>query len=58
MVVTDYLDLSKPIELSEEEERQLDALENRPIVYDEDCPPLTEEQLKRFRRVNPRRIAV
>ncbi len=26
----------------------------RPIVYDEDCPPMTEEQLKKFRRVDPR----
>ena len=24
-----------------------------PIVFDEDCPPMTEEQLKQFRRVNP-----
>ena len=25
----------------------------RPIVYDEDSPKLTREQLKKFRRVNP-----
>ena len=25
----------------------------RPIVYDEDSPKLTPEQLKKFRRVNP-----
>ena len=25
----------------------------RPIVYDEDCPKMTEEQLKQFKRVNP-----
>ena len=25
----------------------------RPIAYDEDCPEMTEEQLKQFRRVNP-----
>ena len=24
------------------------------IVYDEDCPELTDEQLRQFRRVNPR----
>ena len=24
------------------------------IVYDEDCPPMTEEQLRQFRRVDPR----
>ena len=26
----------------------------RPIVFDEDCPPMTEEQLRQFRRVHPR----
>ena len=24
------------------------------IVYDEDCPEMTDEQLRQFRRVNPR----
>lgn len=24
------------------------------IVYDEDCPPMTDEQLRQFKRVNPR----
>lgn len=24
------------------------------IVYDEDCPEMTEEQLKQFKRVHPR----
>ena len=27
----------------------------RPIVFDEDCPPMTEEQLKQCKRVNPSR---
>ena len=26
----------------------------RPIVYDEDCPPMTDEQLRQFKRVHPR----
>lgn len=25
----------------------------RPIVFDEDCPEMTEEQLRQFRRVYP-----
>ena len=25
----------------------------RPIVFDEDCPPSTPEQLKQFKRVHP-----
>jgi len=28
-----------------------------PIVYDEDCPEMTEEQLKQFKRVKPRPAA-
>lgn len=26
----------------------------RPIVFDEDCPEMTEEQLRQFKRVHPR----
>ena len=33
---------------------ELDALKDRPIVFDADCPETTEEQLRQFRRVNPR----
>lgn len=25
-----------------------------PIVFDEDCPEMTEEQLRQFKRANPR----
>ena len=38
-----------------EQIERLRALKNRPIVFDEDCPELTDEQLKQFKRVNPRR---
>lgn len=31
-----------------DQEKELDALENRPIVFDEDCPELTPEQLKQM----------
>lgn len=33
---------------------ELEALKDRPIVFDEDCPETTEEQLRQFKRVNPR----
>jgi len=33
----------------------LDDIKDEDIIYDEDCPKLTEEQLKQFKRVNPRR---
>ena len=40
-----------PEEIAEIEAR---APRDEDIVYDEDCPEMTEEQLRRFRRVNPR----
>ena len=44
--------------LTAEQIAELDALEDRPIVYDEDCPKLTEEELRQFKRVNPRSNSV
>lgn len=53
MIVRKIIDISAP--LTEEEREEIQALKNRPIVYDEDCPKLSPEQLKKFKRVNPRR---
>lgn len=56
MPVTKIIDLHAP--LTPEQEAELDALSKMTdddIVFDEECPPQTEEQLKKFRRVNPRR---
>ena len=44
--------------LTEEQKAELEALKQMSdddIVYDEDCPKLTVEELKQFKRVNPRR---
>ena len=44
--------------LTEEQKARLEALKQMPdedIIYDEDCPELTDEQLKQFKRVNPLR---
>ena len=38
-----------------EQVERLRALKNRPIVFDEDCPELTVEELKQFKRFYPRR---
>ena len=35
------------MELTPEQIEELRALENRPIVFDEDCPELTDAQLER-----------
>ena len=39
--------------LTPEQIKRLDALKDRPIVFDEDCPEMTDEQLRQFKRVNP-----
>ena len=51
MIVRYNLDFNTP--LTPEQIKRLDDLKNHPIVYDEDCPPMTEEQLDQFYRVNP-----
>ena len=38
--------------LSEEQIEMLRNLEKRPIVYDEDCPELSEEELSQFRHIS------
>ena len=53
MIVTYNLKANTPLTL--EQIKRLDALKDRPIVFDEDCPEMTEEQLKQFKRVHPRR---
>lgn len=56
MLVTRVIDVNAP--LTEEQKARLAILKQMSdddIVYDEDCPKLTEEQLSQFRRVNPRR---
>ena len=55
-----YTDLSeeqkKELLFTPEERQQIDDARKRPIVYDEDCPPVTPEKAMRFRRVNPDRL--
>lgn len=52
MIVTYNLTPGTP--LTAEQIKRLDALKDRPIVFDEDCPEMTEEQLRQFKRVHPR----
>lgn len=37
-----------------EQIERIRALKNRPIVFDEDCPELTDKELKQFKRLYPR----
>ena len=59
MLVTRVIDVNAP--LTEEQKVRLAILKTMTdddIVYDEDCPKLTDEELKQFKRVNPRRKKV
>ena len=42
---------------TEEERQQLAKAREMPITYDEDCPPVTPERARNFKRANPRRTA-
>ena len=50
MMVKKTIDVSKT--LTEEQQKMLEEMEKFPIVYGEDCPELTEEELSQFRRVS------
>lgn len=47
-------------QLTAEEKAEIAALKNRPIVFDEDCPPTTpehaEESMRLMRKYNTRRL--
>ena len=54
MIVRKVINIYEP--LTEEQKAEIEALKNmrdEDIVFDEDCPKLTEEQLRKFKRVNP-----
>ena len=40
---------------SKQQTEMLNKLEGRPIVHDDDCPELTEEELSQFRRISDAR---
>jgi len=48
MLVKTTIDFSKPMELTDEELKELDELDKHTITFDEDCPPLTEKQMKDY----------
>ena len=41
-----------PKKLTTEEQKMLEEVAKRPVVFEEDCPELTEDELKQFRRVS------
>lgn len=59
-MATVFYFLPKNAELTAQEQAELDALKDRPVTYDEDCPPMTEQQLDEIdyliRKYKTRRI--
>ena len=59
-MATVFYFLPKDAQLTAEEKAEIAALKDRPIAYDEDCPPTTEEQLDELdyliRKYKTRRI--
>ncbi len=53
MTIRKEIDLNKP--LSAEQKQMLEALKERPVHPDEDCPELTSEQLRQMVRVSEMR---
>lgn len=43
---------SLPAQLTPEEIAELDAAEKMPIIFDDDCPEMTDEMLKQFHRMD------
>ncbi len=57
MMSTVHYFLAKDAKMSEEQKNRISEAAKRPFVYDEDCPPLTREDLKKMKRrmVDPNR---
>ena len=59
-MATVFYFLPKDAPLTEEEKAEIAALQDRPITYDEDCPPSTKEHLEEMsylrRKYKTRRI--
>ena len=55
MLIRKLIDVSAPLTPEQIERlKLLDNIKDEDIVFDEDCPELTDEELKQFKRVNPR----
>lgn len=52
MIIRKEIDVSQP--LTPEQIKMLEEVEKRPIVFDEDCPELTDEQLRKGYRASNR----
>ena len=44
--------LNEKMTVTEEQRKKIKEAAKKPVVFDEDCPELTDEQLSEFRRVH------
>lgn len=51
MLITEHLDLNKSLELSPEEVAEIEEAAKHPVVYDKDCPPLSQETMEKYLRL-------
>jgi len=51
MLITEHLDLNKSLELSPEEAAEIEEAAKHPVVYDKDCPPLSQETMEKYLRL-------
>ena len=52
MIIRKSVDLSKKTKLTKKQLKMLEEMDKASIVYDEDSPEFTEEELKQFKRVS------
>ena len=50
-----YEELVKDSTFTDKEIQEIEALNDRPIVFEEDSPEITEEMASGFKRVHPKR---
>ena len=48
MIITDYINPSEPPCLSAKEKRMINEAASRPIVFDDDCKPLSDGYMKKI----------
>ncbi len=53
MTITVEMTADEVDKLPKISKERLEELKKKPIVYDEDCPKLSDEELAEFKRVNP-----
>ena len=49
------IDADKLLRYTKEDIEELKQAAKRPIVFDEDCPEVTPDKARKFKRVNPPR---